>query len=219
MGIAYNPKIVTDGLVLCLDAANPKSYPGSGTTWTDLSGLGTIASKAGSQSPTYPLYNTSGYFTFSGGIVGNNYSRFEVTTPTLSAISVVAFHYPTQADGHVLRHTTDSFQIGPNGYTAGTAYNNINIPGDRSTPLNTWICDALTFSGTTLIGYRNGVQSGSASRSATTIAGGTLRIGARSDAYAAHYVGNISVVMIYNRVLSAQEIQQNFNAHRGRYGI
>ena len=32
--------IVTDGLVLCLDAANPKSYPGSGTTWTDLSGNG-----------------------------------------------------------------------------------------------------------------------------------------------------------------------------------
>ena len=38
--IAYNPKIVTDGLVLCLDAANPKSYPGSGTTWYDLSGNG-----------------------------------------------------------------------------------------------------------------------------------------------------------------------------------
>jgi hypothetical protein len=40
MGIAYNPRTITDGLVLCLDAANPKSYPGSGTTWTDLSGRG-----------------------------------------------------------------------------------------------------------------------------------------------------------------------------------
>jgi hypothetical protein len=40
MGIAYNPRTITDGLVLCLDAANSKSYPGSGTTWTDLSGLG-----------------------------------------------------------------------------------------------------------------------------------------------------------------------------------
>ena len=37
MATFYNPKIVTDGLVLCLDAANPKSYPGSGTTWNDLS--------------------------------------------------------------------------------------------------------------------------------------------------------------------------------------
>ena len=217
---AYSgPEIVNDGLILTLDAANIKSYPGTGTTWTDLSGNGTIASKAGSQSPTYPLYNSSGYFTFSGGINGDNYSRFEVTTPTLSAISVIAFHYPTQTGGHVLRHTTESFQIGPDGYTAGTAYNNINIPGGRATPLNTWICDALTFSGTALVGYRNGVQSGSASRSATTIAGGTLMIGTRSDVFAAHYVGNISIVMIYNRVLSASEIQQNFNATRGRYGI
>lgn len=35
MGVGYNPRIVTDGLVLCLDAANKRSYPGSGTTWID----------------------------------------------------------------------------------------------------------------------------------------------------------------------------------------
>ena len=37
MSTKYSPKIVTDGLVLCLDAANSKSYPGSGTSWNDLS--------------------------------------------------------------------------------------------------------------------------------------------------------------------------------------
>jgi hypothetical protein len=42
MGISYNPRIITDGLVLCLDAANRKSYPGSGTTWFDLSGIPSI---------------------------------------------------------------------------------------------------------------------------------------------------------------------------------
>ena len=40
MGVAYNPNIVTDGLVLCLDAANKRSYPGTGTTWTDRSANG-----------------------------------------------------------------------------------------------------------------------------------------------------------------------------------
>jgi hypothetical protein len=40
MALSHSPSIVTDGLVLCLDAGNPKSYPGSGTTWTDLSGNG-----------------------------------------------------------------------------------------------------------------------------------------------------------------------------------
>ena len=38
MGISYNNSIVTSGLVLCLDAANPRSYPGSGTSWLDISG-------------------------------------------------------------------------------------------------------------------------------------------------------------------------------------
>ena len=40
MAVCYNPRIVTDGLVLALDAGNSKSYPGSGTTWTDLMGNG-----------------------------------------------------------------------------------------------------------------------------------------------------------------------------------
>ena len=38
MAFAYSPKILTDGLVFAVDAANKKSYPGSGTTWTDLAG-------------------------------------------------------------------------------------------------------------------------------------------------------------------------------------
>ena len=40
MAAGYNPRTVTDGLVLALDAGNTKSYPGSGTTWKDLSGKG-----------------------------------------------------------------------------------------------------------------------------------------------------------------------------------
>jgi hypothetical protein len=40
MGLSHSPSIITQNLVLCLDAANSKSYPGSGTTWTDLSGNG-----------------------------------------------------------------------------------------------------------------------------------------------------------------------------------
>ena len=47
MALAHSPRIVTDGLVLCLDAGNPKSYPGSGTTWTDLSGNGNDITASG----------------------------------------------------------------------------------------------------------------------------------------------------------------------------
>ena len=62
MALAHSPRIVTDGLILALDAANTKSYPGSGTTWTDLSGKGNNGTLNG------PTYNSSngGYFTFDG---------------------------------------------------------------------------------------------------------------------------------------------------------
>ena len=40
MGVFAGPNIVEDGLMLYLDAADPKSYPGSGTSWFDLSGNG-----------------------------------------------------------------------------------------------------------------------------------------------------------------------------------
>ena len=49
MALAHSPKIVTDGLVLCLDAGNPKSYPGSGTTWYDLSGNGNNGTNSNSR--------------------------------------------------------------------------------------------------------------------------------------------------------------------------
>jgi hypothetical protein len=57
MAIFNNPRIITDGLVLALDAGNPKSYPGSGTAWTDLSGNGN----------TGTLVNGTGYNSGNGG--------------------------------------------------------------------------------------------------------------------------------------------------------
>ena len=55
MGLAHSPKIVTNGLVLCLDAGNTKSYPGSGTAWTDLSGRGNNGTLT--NGPTYSSTN------------------------------------------------------------------------------------------------------------------------------------------------------------------
>jgi len=212
------PDIVTDGLVLCLDAADKRSYPGSGNTWYDLSGNNNDALKAGSQSPEYPLWNSNGYFIFSGGVIGNNYSRFEAVIPALNEITIEAFHYSTNTNGHIIRANNDNYQIGPDGYTAGTSYADIQCSILRLT--NIWLYDSLTFNGTVLIGYRNGNQYSSNTReSYTGIAASTARIGARSDAYAAHYEGNISIIRIYNRVLSASEIQQNYKMMKGRYNL
>jgi hypothetical protein len=56
MAISYNSKIVTNGLVLCLDAANPRSYPGTGTNWFDVSGLGNHHTIIGSPTVTVDLH-------------------------------------------------------------------------------------------------------------------------------------------------------------------
>ena len=63
MGVGYNPRIVTDGLVLCLDAANKRSYPGSGTTWTDRSANGYTGTLY--NGPTFDG-NNGGRFFFDG---------------------------------------------------------------------------------------------------------------------------------------------------------
>jgi hypothetical protein len=63
MGLSHSPSIATNGLVLCLDAANRKSYPGSGTTWTDLSGNGNNGTLT--NGPTYSSAN-GGSLSFDG---------------------------------------------------------------------------------------------------------------------------------------------------------
>ena len=85
MGISYNPKIVTNGLVLCLDAANAKSYPGSGTAWTDLSGLGNTGTLT--NGPTYSSANN-------GSIVLDGINDY--TSITCAANTIRAYNSTTQ---------------------------------------------------------------------------------------------------------------------------
>jgi hypothetical protein len=91
MGVAYNTSIVTNGLVLALDAANTKSYPGSGTTWTDLSGnnnTGTLTN-----TPTYSSAN-SGSIVFNG--TNNNATvNSNATIPTGASARTVSIWFLT----------------------------------------------------------------------------------------------------------------------------
>jgi len=215
-------QIVTDGLVLCLDAANKDSYPGSGTTWYDLSGNNRNATKGGSQSPTYPQFNSGGWFTFSGGVTADNYSRFDVALPQMDAVSAEAIWRSTVSGGHVFRLSNSDLQIGPDGFTAGNNYNDIRVTPNPVYNDNKWYIGQLTFDGQTLNAYLNGEFYGTESMptpDADGIQAGTLRIGTRDDAYFAHFVGDISLIKIYNRALTAAEIQQNYNATKSRFGL
>ena len=231
MAVAYNSKIVTDGLVLCLDAGNPKSYPGSGTTWTDLSGLannGTLANGVGYNS------GNGGSLVFDGVDdyidLGQNSSTFYPT----EGLTVSTWIRTSVTDKWIIDSSrlSTSQGWGINCGGAGPAFFIINgITNNVSTGFSIATGNWLNLVGTwtpsvSLLMYANGVQVGSNTTSipasinlpnpvySTNIG----RKGAQNGS-TDYWNGNISQVSIYNRALTAAEVQQNFNATRSRYGI
>jgi hypothetical protein len=211
MGINYNPRTVTDGLVLALDAANSKSYPGSGTTWTDLSGRGNTGTLT--NGPTYSSAN-GGSLSFDGV---DDYVN--CGTPSISVGKITVNTWVKINAGSLFQHIVDSSSnswhlaiLSDNRpyFWNGSVYH-------QSAPILTvgqWYM--LTgVQGTTLDIYINGVlgQSIATDVSVTT---NTVNLG-RFQGYGRQLNGNIAQVSIYNRALTATEIQQNFNALRSRY--
>lgn len=219
MSIAYNPTIVTSGLIVCLDAANPKSYPGTGTAWNDISGGGNHAT----------LYNSVTFTTSGQGSLNfnevDNYAKINTTgvLPT-TAYTKIAWFRPESSTQNIISGGTNDHAFWMNGTSTNLAsghngnWTTVSYsPGDM---LNKWWCGAVTFNTTTgWVLYLNGQQVTSNTTSTTPVGGpADVRIGAYGDA-ANLFDGDIPVVKIYNRVLTSDEIKQNFNALRGRYGI
>lgn len=230
--MSYNngPKIITDQLILLLDAKNNKSYPGTGSSWNNLISTSYTATKAGSQSPTYPQYNSNGYFSFNGGILGTNYSRFDISNiPSFSSLSIFAWYRTSLIDNSwqtILRMDNSDFELSLNNanslyYAAGTNYNDINCTFSSSKATDgIWHYMGLTFDGINLLAYFDGTQVSSQIRgSSTTTAAGTLRVGTRDDAYTQHFVGDIANISIYTKILTSSEVLQNYNALKGRFSL
>ena len=238
MALSHSPKIVTDGLVLCLDAGNPKSYPGSGTTWTDLSGNGNNGTLT--NGPTYSSAN-GGSVSFDGS---DDYISmpFETILNDCSieiwfkATSTRSYQYLLSIGNEVDYSYSFSLDINDpdsSGFaqtmwvfwnSGGSPYSVIpktGTYGDWND--STWRHYVFTRSSTTNH-YMNGSLVTNVSRSGdqtTQFGNGSgykLKIGV-SHVNWAYFPGNISSVKIYNRALTAAEVQQNFNATRSRYSI
>jgi hypothetical protein len=223
MGISYNPRTITDGLVLCLDAANSKSYPGSGTTWTDLSGRGNNGTLT--NGPTYSSAN-GGSIVFDGvddhvEITGNS-----LNTPT--EMTLFCFVYPkntraeeiiaTQNGGNGYRFMTRIF--GGGGGTEWGFWPTPNVGTEwRASVLsnNTWYCLAVTYTTTNLKLYKNAVVEFDTGTPGTLTHGGNILLGDGIGGAQVHLQANLPVFMMYNRALTATEIRQNYNALKSRY--
>jgi hypothetical protein len=241
MSLAHSPRIVTDGLVLALDAGNTKSYPGSGTTWTDLSGNGNNGTLT--NGPTYSS-DDGGSIVFDGVNDFGEAARsddFDFGTGNLTIESwVYITEYDAQATALVYKTQSSGgagvacgYTLGSNGLLYMLASNNIsyqvNVTGGTVT-LGRWHHICMTRVGSTWTCYLNTTQvstatwAGSVSHVTTGTFGG-IGMGAYTSAYggdAGRYSmnGNISNVRIYKgKGLTASEIQQNYNALKGRYGL
>jgi hypothetical protein len=231
-------KIVTDGLVLAVDAADRNSYPGSGTTWTDLSGNGYNGTLT--NGPTFSSAN-GGSIVFDGvDDVVNGTINGSIFT---SAFTQTAWIYKLNANQIWQGVFTNSSPATNNTYlmtfgngSVAAPYNSVgaNQVGvsesgiflDIGTHINQWLYLVATKTGTTLTIYC--YKQGSLLQNSGTINwnGGNF---ATTNNYqlARHWTGgsviplqgNIASVSMYNRALSISEIIQNYNAQKSRFNL
>ena len=230
--LAHSPKIVTDGLVLCLDAGNTKSYPGSGTTWTDLSGNGkngTLVNGVGYSGDNLGSLSFDGSNDYVGGNLGSLNAPFTLEVfGKFNNVTQYNYEYfgsigDFSADGMIsiskmgTRDSNSSYHGFMYVYPGSGDARKTNI--DLRTTNYQHLVVVLLSSSPYIRVYKNGVEGSMVdSLSAPINTNGNYRIGTWAN-NTWWLNGNISSFKVYNRALTASEIQQNFNALRGRFGI
>ena len=216
------PNIVVDGLVLNLDAGNISSYPGTGTTWTDLSSSPTNATLVNGVT-----YNSSneGHLLFDGT---NDYA-------TVSSSSKFAFGtgdftletwiYPQSFSNYLhmialpdqntfaLKANVSDGQI----YYYNPSYTTYGSTSGWTLTLNAW--NHVVFKRESSVGYAflNAVSKGSKTGFTSNFSAQTLNI---HNGYGSEFAAcKISSVRIYNKALTSNEVNNNFNVTKSRYGL
>lgn len=211
MGLKHHPKIVTNGMFLYYDPANPRSYVGSGFTVNNLlTGFGCTLVNG----PTYSSSN-SGYFSFDGT---NDYAQ--LTLPALTSWSFSFWIYnhtvPSGSEKQLLSTYTDPTGLSMifskyNIWNGSTNFSNASIA--QSTWTN------VVYTNTNAVGsaiYLNGSLDASFLTNNQIYAGDAQLLAINStsrntQAYLGHFIG-------YNRALTAAEVLQNYRATKSRYG-
>jgi hypothetical protein len=216
-------KIVTNGLILALNAADKNSYLGSGATWTDLSGNGYTGTL--NNSPTFNSAN-NGYLIFNG--TNQNVTIQNASIPTGTQLTFCVWNYGITAKESSVVESRDS----------GAARTlNIHLPwsngniyfdcggnrleqaaGSSYLGWNYW-CFTKNASTGAMIIYRNGILWASSTGNTGNI---NTTTSARLCSYAdntTYHSGYIAAVQTYNRALSAIEILQNYNTQKSRFGL
>jgi len=233
MSLSRGPKIVTNGLILALDAANKNSYRGTGTTWADLSGTGKNLTLI--NGPTFSDGNM-GSIVFDGTndyAVVNPVSAFNIYCISMwfkptTIINSVSAYKPLI---HFKSSTSKYISFGDTTNRVANEYITIvQEPGDKRTAVNdggslsagVWYNIVFNYESSQYNIYINNTLK------STTIGSSTGNVPLITDPdfiYLNSYEGtsgyldsSLSMCMIYNRALTAAEMLQNYNATRVRFG-
>ena len=239
VGVKPRPtsNIITDGLVLHLDAGNASSYPGSGITWYDLSGNGNNGVLT--NGPTFDSAN-GGSISFDGVNdyvdCGDNY----ITKPT--GDMSISYWFKGKSSNNNASGIGTNGTSGLRGYLLGTdnsytnfvsnpkmyffipnsASNLVKVSYDLTINTSLWYNIVGVYSPSTYIKiYLNGVEVATNTTSIPSSLymdnGISLKLGNRGDG--SSFKGNISLFSLYHKSLSSSEVLQNYNALKTRFGL
>ena len=225
-------KIVTDGLVLYLDAGSPISYPTTGTTWKDIS-----INKYDGTLTNGPVFTTENC----GGIIFDGINDYvdcgvanlthgtDITTDVFLRLDGIQSSYadiidyshagPPDLGGFVVQQdagsTSNAFYFAWWNGISGFDFCNFQVPID-----NTYFHLCITKNLGNVIVYIDGVSLYTGTGASYLGGSGrVIHIGNNTAGYGRHIKGTISTVKIYNRALTSQEVLQNYNALKGRFGL
>ena len=237
MGVFSGPEINEDGLVLALDAGNTNSYPGSGSTLYDLSGNNndftatTVSTASDATAGTVYDHDNSTIATLnitpnvnhevwsvmfwarSTGTTPSDYRRILALDDTSSPVPYF-YNFDT-------RQTTNSYVLGYQKHYDGSVSNNQwmtrAFTSASQWSSEQWFCIGVSHNNTAFRNYTNGQLIATQTQ--------TLDVTGYGDIDRITLNGNndntvrMGPVLLYDRVLTDAEFEQNFNAHRGRFGI
>jgi hypothetical protein len=233
-----SPNTITDGLILELDAANQRSYISGSASWNDLTGNlnnGTLLN-----GPAYTNSGSIGVF-FDGT---DDYGTIPYTIQSLitNKMSVCVWINPQWFDSGnndgvtifnkcmpsaIFPYTIYFLGLNPSGKFLSCVSDGNNrtiLTSDSTLSLNTWVYLCFTYDGATLKSYKNGVQeTTTASAVYSSIGQNTVTTNIASNqtlgSFYDRFKGNIGIISMYNRALSAAEILQNYTTTKTRFGL
>ena len=227
MGFYRGPNIITDGLVFTYDAGSTRSYPGSGTTVSNIiDGLtGTLVNGVAFNSAN------GGYWEFDGtddyiSIANSNSPQFSANQAfTISYIVYLnrvtgTYMAPVMKGsfgssyGHLIG-ASNLFLV----YTDNDSSPELNLSGMLTNDANKWVSITQTYDGSRIYVYRNGVLAGqSGTGVGFTVNTSNLYLGSNNST--GYYLdGDMANLKMYNKALTQAEVTQNFNAQKSRFGL